>query len=315
MVVSDQDLDWTHVRSFLATVENGSLSGAARALGLTQPTLGRHIQELEATLGVTLFLRYQKGLEPTEAGRTLVETARAMRAAAESFEQEARGRMPPLEGVLRIAAAGLLSADLVAVAALLVRDRAPGVELEIAPMPPAGLPSAREADVALLADRPSNPDLDLRRLGVFPIAIYAAESYWRAVGGRPAGPEGLRLADLVGPDRLIDSIRPAAAAGLPVFREDCRLRTDDPAMMMALLRAGAGFAPLPQAVGEAQAGLVRLDLPLRIPSQEIWAAIPSSGPRSRKAQRVLDVGLDALADAALHLPLGRAVAAGRASAA
>ena len=87
-----KSIDWTLLRSFLAVVETGSLSAAAARIGTTQPTLGRHVRELEAVLGVALFARSARGLDPTEAALGLVDDARAMREAAEALALKAEGR-------------------------------------------------------------------------------------------------------------------------------------------------------------------------------------------------------------------------------
>ena len=295
------ELDWTHVRSFLATIESGSLSGAARTLGLTQPTLGRHIQELEDTLGTKLFRRYQKGLEPTEAGRRLVDTARLMRSAADSFELEARGTPPAIHGTLRIAASGLLAAELGAHAAQILTGRATGLSVELATMPAAGMPAPREADIAIVSDRPINTELDFRRLGSFPVGLYGHDGYWARHGGRPASLDQLNLGDIIGPDRLVDGLRSLAAAGLPVLRDDCRVRTDDPMTLLAAVNAGAGLGLLPIVVADRVAGLSRVELPLRLAPLELWAVNHGSARNDRRRANIIDLGLSALLDAAAAL--------------
>lgn len=303
----EQVLDWAHVRSFLATVENGSLSGAARALGLTQPTLGRHIQELETTLGVVLFHRFQKGLEPTEAGRSLVATARDMQAAAISFEHEARGRYAPVVGTLRVAFGGLLAAEVLGMAVGGLRTAMPGVTVEAAALSGQGLPAPREADLVLIGERPPYQDLDMLRLATFPVALYGAETYWASVGGQPSTIDGLRTSDLIGPDRLPESIRPVSAAGIPIHRGDCRVRTDDPSMVLSLLRAGAGFAPLPVALGDDLDGVVRLNLPLRLPSIELWLVVAAVPATDRMRKRLVDGALSAFGESAARLAARTAV--------
>ena len=79
----DIPFDWHLVRSFLAVLDAGSLMGAARALGAQQPTLGRHIAELEAQLGTPLFERTGRGLTPTAAALAIVDAARQMQDASE----------------------------------------------------------------------------------------------------------------------------------------------------------------------------------------------------------------------------------------
>ncbi|MEJ0026966.1 MAG: LysR family transcriptional regulator [Rhizomicrobium sp.] len=84
---------WETYRSFLAVMTEGSLSAAARKLSLTQPTLGRHVGQFEADLGLPLFLRSQTGLIPTQAARELLPHAQAMASAAEALVAKKLGRI------------------------------------------------------------------------------------------------------------------------------------------------------------------------------------------------------------------------------
>ncbi len=98
------NFDWNQVRAFLATIEEGSLSSAARALNLTQPTLGRQVAALEAALGVTLFERSGRQLLPTPAGMEIAEHVRAMGEAATQVSLTASGQSLSIEGVVKVRA-------------------------------------------------------------------------------------------------------------------------------------------------------------------------------------------------------------------
>lgn len=87
-----KDFDWNHIRAFLATAEEGSLSAAARQLRLTQPTLGRQVSALEDDLGVLLFERVGRSLHLTDAGAELLEHMRAMGQAADRVSLAASGQ-------------------------------------------------------------------------------------------------------------------------------------------------------------------------------------------------------------------------------
>ena len=98
-------LNWSLVQTFLAVAEQGSLSAAARALGVSQPTLGRQVRTLEDQLGAELFRRTERGLELTETGRGLLASAQRMRDAASDLQLQATGRQSELSGTVRVSAA------------------------------------------------------------------------------------------------------------------------------------------------------------------------------------------------------------------
>ena len=97
-------MDWNLIRTFLAVVDQGSLSGSSEKLGISQPTVGRHINELEASLGLTLFVRGRSGMALSEAGLSLIDDARAMAIDAERFALKAAGSTDTIKGTIRITA-------------------------------------------------------------------------------------------------------------------------------------------------------------------------------------------------------------------
>ncbi len=120
------DPDWTLYRTFLAALEEGSLSGAARALGLTQPTIGRHIDALEAALAVQLFVRSPHGLAPTEAATDLRPHAEVLAAAAASLLRQATTRGGAIQGTVRIAASEVIGIEILPPLLAALRERHPG---------------------------------------------------------------------------------------------------------------------------------------------------------------------------------------------
>jgi len=123
--------DWNHARAFLATVEEGSLSAAARALGLTQPTLGRQVAALEAELDVVLFERVGKSLILTETGLELLEHMKKMYEAANRVSLSASGQSQAIEGRVRITASDIMSAYILPTALQKIREIAPLLQIEI----------------------------------------------------------------------------------------------------------------------------------------------------------------------------------------
>ena len=157
--------DWTLTRSFLAVAETGSLSAAARRLGLSQPTLGRHIAEMEARTGLSLFARQPRGLAPTEAALTLLPHARAMAEAAAHLSLAAAGRDPALTGTVRLTASRIFAHHLLPPVLADLRRAEPGIEIELVPSDISENLLYRQADIALRMYRPTQPDLVARHLG------------------------------------------------------------------------------------------------------------------------------------------------------
>lgn len=236
-------IDWALWRSFLAVADTGSLSAAARALGLTQPTVGRHIDTLEAEVGQTLFLRTPQGLSVTETAALLVPEAQAMQLTAESLARRAASAPDAGVGTLRIAASHVVGAEVLplALAPLLAEHR--GLAVELALSNDSADLLRREADLAIRMLRPTQGSLVARRLGPVPIGLFAHRAYLGRAG-RPARSGELADHVLIGPDA-----DPSALAGFEVFGaflgpRNLRLRTDSEAAQIASIRAGLGIGPM-----------------------------------------------------------------------
>jgi DNA-binding transcriptional LysR family regulator len=169
--------DWNQARAFLVTAEEGSLSAAARALGLTQPTLSRQVAALEETLGVTLFQRVSKSLILTEAGVELAEHVRAMGDAASRVSLAASGQSQQIEGLVTVSATDLTAAHLLPDILRSLRQKAPGIEIKVHCSNSLSDLRRREADIAIRHVEPDHPDLYARKLRDAPARIFAARSY------------------------------------------------------------------------------------------------------------------------------------------
>lgn len=236
-------IDWALWRSFLAVAETGSLSAAARALGLTQPTVGRHIDTLEAAVGQTLFLRTPQGLSVTETAASLVPEARAMQLTAESLTRRASSAPEAGTGTVRIAASHVVGAEVLPIALAPLLAGHPGLAIELALSNDSADLLHREADLAVRMVRPTQGSLIARRLEAVPLGLFAHSAYLDRAG-RPASLRDLAAHTVIGPDH-----DKAALAGLEAFggllgRSDLRLRTDSEAAQMAAVRAGLGIGVL-----------------------------------------------------------------------
>lgn len=284
--------DWTLIRSFLAVAEAGSLSGAARATGISQPTLGRHVQAIEAALQVTLFTRTAQGQALTEAGQALLAPARAMETAAAELALTAKGHASGIEGTVRITASRVVSHVILPKVLARLREAEPGIQIDLLPSDTTENLLFGEADIALRMYRPTQPDLVARQIGELPLGLYAAKTYLDRKG-RPARPEDLMQMDFIGQDRMDQIIRVMGMLGMDVTRSFFPVRCDDPLTYVALVRAGCGLGGILRAVGDPDPGLERIDLIPDLPSLPVWL---TAAPRLRQSPRLRRVW-DALATA------------------
>jgi len=254
--------DWSRVRAFLVTAEEGSFSAAARALGLTQPTLGRQVAALEAELGVALFERVGAGLQLTASGLELLEHARAMGKAATRISLAAAGQSAVVDGTVRVTASQLISAHLLGPAVARLRREQPGITLELAASNEVRDLRRREADIAVRNTAPTHVDLVGRRLPDSVARPYATPAYLVSIGS-PASAEDLGQADFFGFDDVERMVAGLRALGLPVSARNFPVITDDHLVQWELARQGLGICIVLEQVGEADPGMVRVlpDLP------------------------------------------------------
>lgn len=263
------DLKWGLIRAFHAAARLGSLSAAARELGVSQPTLSRDIQALEAVTGLHLFRRTTRGLQLTEQGRRLVESAEQMDAAADRFARQATGLSLELEGEVRISANEIVGVYLLPPALAAFRARHPGVQVELVISNAASSLSKREADIALRMFRPTQPDLVARRLPDLALGFFAHRDYL-ARRGAPVDAAALRDHDLIGFDLDTVYLDTAAAMGLPLTPRDFALRSDQMLAQLGLLRAGAGIGATHVGLAAHWPELVRVLEQVPLPPLEFW---------------------------------------------
>jgi len=285
--------DWRLLRAFLAVIETGSLSAAAKRIGGAQPTLSRHIRELETCLGVTLFRRGAHGLEPSEAGLALVEEARRMGRAADALMLKASGRTESLRGTVRVTASVVVSnLILPPIIAALRRDE-PLIEIEILASDRSQNLLRRDADIAIRMFDPTQGALIARRLGETPLGLYGARDYL-ARRGRPQSVRDLPDFDLIGFDRDDAIIRNFQARGLAVDRHSFGVRTDDQVLGWRLLRAGAGLGFAQVKLAETAPELERLLPDLPLPSLPVWLVMHEEVRANARIRRVADALSDGL---------------------
>ena len=281
-------IDWTLLRSFLAVVETGSLSAAAKGIATTQPTLSRHIRELERTLGVTLFTRSVRGLDPTEAALGLIDDARTMGAAAEALELKARGRSQHLTGTVRITASVIVANLLLPPILVELRDAEPSIQIEIVASDLSQNLLRRDADIAIRMFDPTQNALIARKLGEAPIGLFGARSYF-ARRGRIEALEDLTDHAVIGFDRSDAIIRAFAAGGRSVTREDFPVRCDDQMVYWNLILAGAGVGFAQVLIAGRHPDLEQVDIGLRLPRLPVWLVMHEEVRSNARIRRVADI--------------------------
>lgn len=294
MDTSFANLDWSLIRAFLAVAETGSLSAAARALGTSQPTLGRQVKAMEAQLGAELFHRRPKGFDLTETGAALVEPARAMRASANRIALAAAGREARLEGTVRITASVAMALHHLPPIIARIRADEPAIQIELVPSDGSSNLLFREADIAVRMYRPRQLDLVTTHLGDIELGLFGATGYLDR-RGRPAQQDELLEHDFVGYDAnpaILDGFR---AAGFALSREWFATRCDDHAAYWELVRAGCGLGFAQASVGRACPCVEEIRVGLELPSLPVWLTAHETMRRTPRIRRVWEMLAEGLA--------------------
>ncbi len=288
-----RDFDWALVKSFVAVLDAGSLMGAARALRAQQPTLSRHVAELEAQLGAPLFERTGRGVVPTAAALAIADAARLMEAGAARLTQALRRETEGTTGTVRITTSQVAASYLLPPVLAALQQAEPGIAVELVATNEVKNLLRREADIAVRMVRPAQASLVARKLADIPITACAHRSYLQRAG-TPRRPQDLLQHRLIGYDRDDTILRGFAAMGLPLAREQFALRTDDQLAYTRLVAAGAGIgfaaaynlADLP--------GVVPVLPMLAIPPLPCWLAVHREIRGSRLVRRVYDFLAEAI---------------------
>ncbi|MCS0580045.1 LysR family transcriptional regulator [Massilia pinisoli] len=252
-------IEWELYRAFLGVLREGSLSGAARALGVAQPTVGRHVAALEAALGLVLFTRSQTGLLPTEAAHALRAHGEAMESTAAALERVASGLRDGAEaaGTVRISVSEVVGVEVMpAIVADLAR-RHPALKVELVLSNRVHDLLQREADIAVRMTAPRQEQLVARRVGAIELGLHAHPDYL-ARRGTPATLADLDTHAVIGYDRPTPFVRQAAKALPGYARERFAVRTDSDVAQLALIRAGAGIGVCQVPLAARAPALVRV---------------------------------------------------------
>ncbi|MGQ7842881.1 LysR family transcriptional regulator [Granulosicoccus sp. 3-233] len=262
-------LDWNDQRAFLAVVDTGSLSGAARRLGVAQATVRTRIESLEAVLNTVLFTRSVNGLVPTDRALTLMEPARAMANASEAFVRTASADASEIAGVVRISVSEFVGVEVLPGMLGELRQQHPKLILEIDLSNASAAILDREADIAVRMHQPQQGSLVARKVAAIRLGLYAHHDYLRS-HGEPTEPADLANHDWIGPDRSSNDLALVMKILPNVDRQRCVIRTDSHPTQLAAARAGLGIAAIQCAIGEADSELRRVLPDLSIATLDTW---------------------------------------------
>lgn len=288
-----ETMDWNRARAFLATAEAGSLSAAARALGLTQPTLSRQVAALEEELGLTLFERVGKRLVLTETGAELLAHARAMGEAAAELAFAATGRAEAAGGRVTISAADTYAAYLLPEIVARIRREAPEITVVVVSSNSLSDLRRREADVAIRHVRPEEEGLIGRLLCESTAHIYASEA-WLERKGRPESIGAIESTDLLGLDdaeRFAEFMR---AVGARADADALRVLSSDSVVVWEMVKRGLGVSPMSREIAERTEGVVDLFPGFEVARFPIWLVTHRELRTSRRIRRVFEILTDEL---------------------
>lgn len=302
------NIGWELYRSFLGVLREGSLSGAARALGITQPTAGRHVAALEKALGVVLFTRSQVGLMPTEVALALQTHAEAMESTAASLERAATSQSEGVRGVVRISASEVIGVEVLPPIVARLREQHPALKVELVSTNRVQDLLRREADIAVRMVRPKQEQLVARRIGKVELGFHARKEYLLR-HGTPRRMEELAGHAVIGYDQPSAFVRNAGKALQGYGREAFSLRTDSDLAQLALIRAGAGIGICQVGLARRNEALIRV-LPRTFSMKlETWVTMHEdlrNSPRCRAAFDALVEGLQHYIGSQAQAKMGRA---------
>src|SRR5277367_209278 len=292
------DIGWELYRSFLAVLNHRSLSGAARALGVAQPTIGRHVAALEKSLGLALFTRSQTGLLPTEAGQSLRTYAESLQSTVAALERAAASQGSGVSGSVRVTASDVIGVEVLPPIIARLRDQHPELAVELALTDRVQDLVRRESDIAVRMLRPRQELLVARRVGQIVLGLHAHQNYLSR-RGIPKSVADLANHALIGFDETTAFIRDAGKQFSVWRREAFSMRTDNSLAQLALIRSGAGIGVCQVAIARRDDQIVRI-LPKQFAlSLETWITMHKdlrNSPRCRVTFDALVEGLEQYVD-------------------
>jgi len=293
--MSNIDPSWDLYRTFLAVLTENSLSGAARMLGLTQPTVARHIDALEAAVGYDLFVRSQRGLAPTEAALELRPYAEMLATTSAALLRAASGHGKAVKGTVRISASEVIGVEVLPPILAVLRARYPELIIELVLSNSLDDLLRREADVAVRMVEPVQDALVARHVGAITLGLHAHERYLDR-RGVPSTLAHLHEHDLIGFDRETPAIRSMLKRVRGLDPATFALRADSDLAQLAAIRAGFGIGVCQVPLAARDPGLVRVLADVFALDLGTWIVIHEDQKTSPRCRAVFDALVNGLGD-------------------
>ncbi len=231
--------NWEHYQSFLAVIETGSLSAAAKRLGLSQPTIGRHVDALEAAVGAPLFVRSRYGLNPTDTARGMVSHAKTMAIAANALKRAAAAQ-GDAAGKVRLTASQIIGGEVLPAIISDFVQTYPHIHVELVLTNRTENLLKREADIAIRMRRPIQEALIARKIGDVPLKLYAHRDYI-VRKGTPSSLDDIEDHIIIGPESMGLYADFTAPIEVEQLVNAMNVKCDSDLAQLALVRAGCGI--------------------------------------------------------------------------
>jgi DNA-binding transcriptional LysR family regulator len=281
------NLDWDNIRFFLAAARTHSLSAASRALNSNQPTVGRHIDALEARLGLRLFQRHSTGLTLTEEGQRLLASAELMEEGAADMLRAGQLDANSLAGTVRIAAPEGLGVCVLAPSLHGLYQRYPLLDIVLEPSVASADLKRGQADIALRLFRPDSADLVSRRLGEMGFGLYASAAYLQRNGAPESADSLQRHAFVAYGDELKDQEENCWLEEL-MGRGRCLFRSDNTLARLSAVAAGVGIGVMPHLLMATQHNCVRILPQYEAPARTLWLVVHGDLRHVARVRAVMD---------------------------
>ncbi|MCR9175623.1 MAG: LysR family transcriptional regulator [Alphaproteobacteria bacterium] len=261
--------DWDNLRVFLALAEEGTLSGAAKRLRVSHPTIARRIKALESELGTRLFDQYPDRFQPTEKALELLHDVKAMEAASLAFQRRNDGLSGDHLGTVRISIDETL-AEFMTRHLTEVRENHRCIEFEITVTHMSANLSKREADLMIRSRVPDHASLIGRKIGVVAHAVYGETRFSDYAERRP---EDLKELPWIGFDDDHQYMPGQAWQSRLLGNRKSELRTNNGVVLANAIRSGNGIGVLPCFLGDIDPHLIRLSPILEEATTAQWLLV------------------------------------------
>lgn len=281
-------IDWTDLNIFLAIVNTGSISGAAKALKMSQPTVGRHLNALEETAGTLLFARSTRALKLTDSGQAILENAQRMGTEAQTIERLLEGHVTTLSGLVKISTVEGLGTHWLPREIAIFNERYPDITIEIQVENRVVDLKLREADIALRLVRPYQGDLITKKLTSYGFGLYADEGYLKR-HGTPKAIEDLAEHQLVGmPKGVFHGIGFSDEDWVYLDQAKTVVQTNSPSAHIGATSAGLGIGLHSHRWASSFPNLVRVLPDINLDKVGVWIVSHEDLRHSARIRAVFD---------------------------